>query len=165
MTRRQCPECGATLTIDRGPYRFDESGLSQVTLVGAEIRRCPACGYEDVAIPRLGPLLDAITRTLVAKPAPLAAEEIRWLRKRLEWAGAELATYMGTTRETVSRWETGAHPMGPAADRLLRLLVATALRIKGFAVETLAAIDPSAPAEPLRLRLTFDGERWHAEAA
>ena len=159
-----CDQCGTRVQTRRENYRYDVGGLSGITLAGVEVHRCPRCGNEAVTIPRIGPLHETITRALLEKPAPLAPEEVRWLRKRLEWAGAELATYMGTTRETVSRWETGAHPMGPAADRLLRLLVATALRVKGFTLDTLAAIDPGALAEPLRLRLRFDGESWQTEA-
>jgi hypothetical protein len=44
---------------------------------------------------------------------------------------------MGVSRETVSRWETGAAPMGAVADRLLRLLVVTHEPTESYAVDNL----------------------------
>ena len=42
-------------------------------------------------------------------------------------SGIELATHLGATPESVSRWEHGRTPMGVTADRLLRLMVVVAL--------------------------------------
>ena len=69
-----------------------------------------------------------VLRGGIVEPAP----EIRFLRKYLGWSTADFASRMGTARETVSRWESGAVPMGSQADRLLRLLVATAAPVKGL---------------------------------
>ena len=51
------------------------------------------------------------------------ADLIRFLRRTLDWSGQDFAEHMGTTAETVSRWENGRAAMGAQADRLLRLLV------------------------------------------
>ena len=52
-------------------------------------------------------------------------------------SSVDLSRSMGVTRETVSRWETGATPMGPVADRLLRLLVLTHEPSDSYAVDDL----------------------------
>jgi len=89
--------------------------------------RCPNCGWSDDTLPDIAGLHDAIVRAVVAKRARLTPAEIRFLRKQLGWSGLELSIYMGSTPETVSRWENGRTPMGTTADRLLRLLVAVRL--------------------------------------
>jgi transcriptional regulator with XRE-family HTH domain len=47
----------------------------------------------------------------------------RLLHTMLGWSGADFAEHMGTSAETVSRWENDTIPIGPQADRLLRLMV------------------------------------------
>ena len=37
----KCTECGATMKVRKESYRYDESGLKHVTLVGVEVARCP----------------------------------------------------------------------------------------------------------------------------
>jgi hypothetical protein len=44
---------------------------------------------------------------------------------------------IGVARQTVSRWETGAKPMGAVADRLLRLLVLTQEPTENYVVDDL----------------------------
>ena len=120
-----CVECGKPMRIRREVLPFDKPiGLRGVRL-NTDVARCPNCGEFEVIIPNLEGLHRAIARTLVAKNARLAADEIRFLRKVLGWSGADFAAHMGTSAETVSRWETGATPIGPQADRLLRLMVMT----------------------------------------
>lgn len=63
---------------------------------------------------------------IVGKRQRLLSSEIRFLRKQLELSGIDLALHLGTTPESVSRWEHGRTPMGTTADRLLRLMVVVA---------------------------------------
>jgi transcriptional regulator with XRE-family HTH domain len=48
------------------------------------------------------------------------------LRKYLGLSGEQLGSYLHTDKTKISKWERGEDPIGPAADRLVRLL-ATAL--------------------------------------
>jgi DNA-binding transcriptional regulator YiaG len=80
----------------------------------------------------------------------LAPVEIRFLRKHVGLSGTQLAQRMGVTRETVSRWETGAVPMGSVADRLLRLLVVAQEPAESCAVDEMLSGLTDAPA-PLKL--------------
>lgn len=120
-----CVECGQAMRIRREIVPFDKPiGLPGVVL-DTFVARCPACGTYEVIIPNIEGLHQAIARTVVVKAARLSGADVRFLRKVLGWSGADFATHMGTSPETVSRWETGATPIGPQADRLLRLMVMT----------------------------------------
>lgn len=159
----RCGECDAHMRTRRENYRYDESGLSGVTLMDVEVSRCPDCGYEEVVIPRMADLHRTIARALVEKPTRLVPAEIRYLRKHLGWSQADFAAVMGVHPSTVSRWETGAQTMEAANDRLLRLLVHTQRPVPDYQVESLKDIREEAIAA--RVGLTIDASGWHYELA
>ena len=131
-----CYECGGTLSVERNAVRRYEIGrLPHVELHGVEVARCRQCGRESIAIPRIAQLHRAIAEAFVSQRRMLAPSEIRFLRKHIGLSGSDFAQRMGVARETVSRWETGAQPMGAVADRLLRMLVVTHEPAGGYAVE------------------------------
>ncbi len=156
-------DCGATMTSARENYSYAASGLPHVTLEGVEVRRCAACGEHEVVIPNIEQLHQAIANAVISKKARLASAEVRFLRKHMGWSGAEFARHVGVKPETVSRWETGKEPIGPIADRLLRLMIVTKAPAREYAIETLASLeDEFAPA---RVRLSADKSGWHERAA
>jgi putative zinc finger/helix-turn-helix YgiT family protein len=161
----KCIVCGSTMDTKRENIRYDASGLPYVTLQQVEVSRCPQCGEVEIALPRIDELHRVIAAALIAKPSRLDAAEIRYLRKYLGWSGADFAAHMGTTRETVSRWEHGAVAMGPQADRLLRLMVATKAPVQDYAVETLKAISPTKSPRAFRLGVKVARYGWQAAAA
>jgi putative zinc finger/helix-turn-helix YgiT family protein len=130
-----------------------------------EVRRCPKCGAEEVAIPRIEALHRLIAQTVIRHPHRLTPAEIKYLRKWLGWSGVDFARHMGTTPETVSRWEQGRVPMSPQADRLLRLMVTTRAPATDYALDALADIGHKAPPRPIPLRIQWDRGRWLAQAA
>lgn len=122
----KCEECGSSVTRERNAVRrYKIGGLPHVELHGVEVITCPTCGEEGIAIPRIGQLHRVLAEAFVTQRRMLAPVEIRFLRKHIGLSGADFAQRMGVARETVSRWEKGATPMGAQADRLLRLLVVT----------------------------------------
>src|SRR6266496_2311100 len=129
-----CTVCGGPMKTRRENYRYDSSGLSSVTLHGIEVSRCPKCGGTEVAIPAIDQLHRAIAGALIRKRARLAPPEIKFLRKSLGWSGTDFAQRMGSTPETISRWEHGKMPMAPSAERLLRLMVATEAPVTDYTV-------------------------------
>jgi len=161
----KCLVCGAAMKTTRENFRYAACGLPHVTLRNVEVGRCPQCGEEEIAIPRIEELHKAIARALITKPFRLDAAEIRYLRKYLGWSGADFADHMGTTRETVSRWENGTAQIGPQADRLLRLMVVKGAPVSDYSLDTLKAISTEKPAHSLRLGLKVERDGWHAEAA
>ena len=160
-----CSACGHKMTSARETVKYDASGLSGITLHNVEVRRCPACGDYEVAIPRIAELHRLIAVTVIAKPGPLAAEEIRYLRKSLGWSGVDFAQHMGTTPESVSRWENGRASMSAQADRLLRTMVALQDPRPDYSLEVLKTITPRKHAKPLRVGLRHRSTGWHADRA
>ena len=119
----QCTNCGREVTSERRNYRYSESGLSNVILQGVEVRECRQCRNLDVIIPRMAKIHRAIAEALANSPARLTGEQLRFLRKHLGLSGDELGRYLHTDKTKISKWEQGADQIGPATDRLIRLLV------------------------------------------
>ena len=145
-----CVECGHKMTRARETVRYDASGLSGVTLRNVEVRRCEGCGEYETVIPKVEQLHRLMAHTVIRKPAALAGEEIRFLRKYLGWSGADFAAHVGAAAETVSRWENGKLTMSPQADRLLRAMVALQEPDGDYSLDALKAILPKKAARPLR---------------
>lgn len=132
----KCDECGSLATTERNAVRrYKIAGLPHVELHGVEVITCRTCGEEGVAIPRIGQLHRVLAEAFVTQRRMLAPVEIRFLRKHIGLSGADFAQRMGVARETVSRWEKGATPMGAQADRLLRLLVVAHEPTDSYAVD------------------------------
>lgn len=163
-----CTACGGAMKGRRENYRYDASGLPYITLENVEVRRCPRCGETEVAIPAIEELHRAIAGALIRKRARLAPPEIKYLRKYLGWSGVDFARHMGTTAETVSRWEHGTAAMGASAERLLRLMVGTQAPVGSYPVAVLkeVAADDRKP-KPVRLGLSRarSGWRYRPDAA
>ena len=148
----------------RENYRYAECGLANVTLVGLPVTRCPRCGNYEISIPRIEQLHRLIARALIEKATRFRGEEVRFLRKSLGWSGPDFARHMGVADETVSRWENDAAPIGPQADRLLRLMVAQGHPITRYPTERLAQINPR-KALATRLELAVTRHRWGLKSA
>jgi putative zinc finger/helix-turn-helix YgiT family protein len=164
-TMTRCVACGgSTKTKREKQYRYAECGLANVILDNVvEVATCSACGETYTGIPAIEGLHRAIASALIRKKRRLAAAEIKFLRKSLGWSGADFARRMGTTPETVSRWENGKAPMGAQADRLLRMLVAKEAPVTDYSVDVLsqiAADDRSGPATPARVEMTTGPRGW-----
>lgn len=121
----ECTNCGAAVTPERRNYRYTESGLSNVILQGVEVADCPRCGTSDVLIPRMAKIHRAIAQALASSPARLTGEQLRFLRKHLGLSGDQLGSYLHTDRTKISKWENEDDRIGPATDRLIRLLTAS----------------------------------------
>jgi putative zinc finger/helix-turn-helix YgiT family protein len=159
-----CFVCGSRMKTKRENYRYDAVGLPGITLQGVEVSRCGKCGEYEVAIPRIEELHRSIAQAVISKKERLTPAEIRFLRKQLGWTGAEFAGHFGAARETVSRWENGSAPMGPTADRLLRLIVANPPAAASSVPGVLRPAAKSSP-KPFRIGLKVANGEWKAKAA
>ena len=122
MTQR-CLECSSNMRVRRETISGEKAlGLPGV-YVRTSVARCPKCDATEVIFPNIEGLHQALARSIVAKAERLSGAEVRFLRKVLGWSGADFAQHMGTAAETISRWEHESTPIGPQADRLLRLMV------------------------------------------
>jgi DNA-binding transcriptional regulator YiaG len=106
--------------VERGTYRFRESGLDNVVLKGIEMIKCPQCGNEDPIIPNLDGLLRTLALAIVTSRLPLTGAEVRYLRKYLGMSGEQFARILHTDKSTLSKWETGAVNLGSKSDLLIR---------------------------------------------
>lgn len=160
---RKCMTCGTSMKTKREHYRYDECGL-QVVLIGVEVSRCPECGEHEVAIPRIEELHRKIANVLILRAERLGPPEMKFLRKYLGLSSVDFAAHIGTTPETISRWENGAVPMNIAADKLLRMMVATQAPINDYSVDVLKTVATEDP-QPARIRARSDRQRrWQAES-
>src|SRR5438132_6388905 len=120
----ECTNCGERVNPERRNYRYVESGLSTLILQDIQVADCPHCGNSDVTIPRMAKIHRAIAQALAKSPARLTGEQLRFLRKHLGLSGDQLGRYLHTDRTKISKWERGQDRIGPATDRLVRLLAA-----------------------------------------
>lgn len=147
----RCLECGGAMRVRVETVPFDAAiGLPGVR-VETKVARCSRCGAYEVLIPNPDGLHRAIARTLIARQERLSGAEVRFLRKLLGWSGADFAEHMGTTAETVSRWENGTTAIGPQADRLVRLMVMTRDPVEDY--RRLDLLKTVARARPVAARL------------
>jgi len=119
---KKCRLCGGSTHIVKHDYRFTESGLGNVVLKDVEFAKCDNCGEEAVRIPRLNDLMRSLALGVIAKPYELTGEDVRFLRKYLEFTAAEFALLLSVDKSTLSRWEGGSQAPGAQSDRLVRLV-------------------------------------------
>ena len=116
--RKNCEERRATT---EKPYRFLDSGLSNIYLVGIRYWVCKNCGKQSAEIPALGQLLSVMAKSVVMKPGLLNGEEIRFLRKRVGKKAADFADLVNKTPEHFSKLENDQLPLQEDTDKLIRL--------------------------------------------
>jgi DNA-binding transcriptional regulator YiaG len=115
-----CRDCGSQARVERGNYRFRESGLDNLVLKGIEIVKCPRCGNEDPILPNFDAVLRVLAVAIVTSKRPLSGTEVRYLRKHLRLSGDQFARILHTDKSTLSKWETGAVNIGSKSDLLIR---------------------------------------------
>lgn len=122
MTDHKCKTRAHELrsTTDH-PYKFWDSGLSNVYLVGVRYWVCEECKKQAAEIPALEQLMSVIAKAVVMKPALLNGEEIRFLRKRLGKKAADFAELINKTPEHFSKLENDQLPLQEDTDKLIRL--------------------------------------------
>ncbi|SRR5258708_7679924 len=103
------------------PYRFVDSGLPNVYLVGVKYWVCQECGAQAAEIPAPEVLMNMIAEAIVMRPGILCGAEIRFLRKRMGKKAADFAELINNTPEHFSKLETGSLPLKEATDKLIRL--------------------------------------------
>lgn len=161
----KCAQCGTVMKVNRENVKYDEMIGLPVMLADVEVRRCPGCGEYEVVIPRLEELLRVLAGAVIRRRVRLSGGEVRFLRKYLGWSGVDFARRMGTQPETVSRWEHAVTRIGPQADRLLRLMVATVRPAGDYSVDLLQQIGKDKVSRPSRWRFRLKGDHWQSLAA
>lgn len=73
------------------------------------------------AIPNLDGLVGTIVLSRILHPRKLFSADVKFLRKALGIKQTELAEKLVLEPETLSRIESGAQPLGPSSEKLLRI--------------------------------------------
>lgn len=132
------------------PFRYSFGGLEGIYLADGFER--VETGYgAGVVFHDLDGLHEAIGEQIArARPSGLSGAEIRFLRELMGCTQRELAGLLGTTEQTLARWETGKTAIPGSADLLLRALFLqhlgkpVDLRRLGLSVRPAAAAGASA---------------------
>lgn len=106
----RCPVCGSTRVSVKCPseYRYDNAGLSGVTLVGdgVAVTRCRECDGTATVVRDEQQLLQVLGLMIVVGPPGLRGEELRFLRALCGLTQAALAAALKMPRrETIAEWE------------------------------------------------------------
>jgi len=164
----KCVKCAAG-TIRRkatleSPYRFVQSGLENVYLVGITVEKCPHCGSEYPIIPRVEDLHKAIAAELARKKTLLSGDEIRFLRKIAGFPANTFASLLRIDPSTLSRAENERQTLGHSSDKLARAVAMAAINEASVKEILIRAADKLA--RPRRSRLPIFRYRagWRAAA-
>ncbi len=140
-------------------YHYVESGLDNVHLENG-FRLLETSHGTAVSIEDVHGLHAAIGRCLIDAATPLTGAELRFLRIEMDLSQRALAGLLGTTEQTLRRYEKGRGQTVPGpVDHLLRVLYAEYVGGDGSVrrmVERLAGLEPR-PRADLRLRETDRG--------
>lgn len=164
----KCVQCGQEMEQLEGTHRYDASGLKHVILMNVPMYRCPSCKATEVEIPGMEELHLLLGFLVVLQPTRLKTEEAKYLRKHMGYSQEELASYLGVTRGTVTRWESGK-PIRLDQDKHLRRMYLTK---KGNELQRLpevsrilTAVIDRLPFPPKNPKLHIRKEDWLKEAA
>lgn len=147
---RKCPICNeGTLRPAERTLRAEVNGHVFTANVAEE--RCDACGEGLVDGRDVERFELAVSRALL-DAGDTSAEAFKYARKSIGLTAAELATLLGVTPESISRWENAKHPIDPTALALLSLLVQDAA---AGSTALLDALRARTTAKPLAKRVTL----------
>ena len=122
-----CPKCRNAMQGHRAtnsrPYKYRQSGLSTVNLVGIMVYECERCRLNCPAISRIDELHQVISSVLIAKSGMLTGPEIRFLRKAAGYSALDFSELLRITPEHFSRVENEVHKVSKSVDTLSRVLV------------------------------------------
>ena len=145
------------------PLHYTQCGLDNIYLVNGFQQR-EAAGEVYTAVKDVEDLHASIALCLARKKV-LSGQEIRFLRKHLEYTQKDLGDHLGVSDQSIARYEKDRGAMDASADGLFRLLVIG---------KALGCVDVHAELEKLRLEddeasdtllMGRDHDEWRPAAA
>jgi DNA-binding transcriptional regulator YiaG len=123
MIKRDCKKhrLAEHVATPEAPYRYLDSGLSNVYLIGVKYWICEDCGAATAEIPAPTHLMNVIAESIVMKHGILTGEQIKFLRKRVGKKASDFAELISKTPEHLSKLETGSLKLTEPLDKLIRL--------------------------------------------
>lgn len=127
--KKRCPVCGSGDVRVESPstYEYENSGLSNVVLMGQGIVRithCESCKNVTTVVRAEQQLLQVIGLGLLQRPPGITGEELRYLRGLFEMTQTDLAKSLGLPRrETVAEWEKKKRVFSTPRDEITPRLI------------------------------------------
>ena len=118
----RCAECGGVMHDSTAPIKTLYRG-QELEVLGVPHFECSNCGeysFSPEGLDEYSAAIDAEYRKLFGL---LSGAAIRNLRKQNGLTQRDLQKLVGVSDPTVSRWETGASPQSPTADKLMRVML------------------------------------------
>lgn len=163
MTTRPQRRIGTSSPEKAGPFHYTASGLTDVWLLnGFHMDQTP--DGPAVRIDDADGLHSTIAHSIVTAKRPLGPAELRFLRKLLRLSQAGVARLIGSSDQTIARWEKGETNIDAAADRLIRFVVREHLGEDVVVREELAALAEQDEAMHGEHRLQRRGRTWRRAA-
>jgi len=123
-----CPTCGGPIEVrPNSTYRYAESGLDDIDLMGVEVRHCSKCG-DSVVIPDMPGLHRVIARDLAMVRHALRSQEIDFLAKYVSYSEHPKMSKVGLEVQEMQA-EGSIQPIRAVAEMALR--VATLMVVDG----------------------------------
>lgn len=124
--------------------RYDATALVGLAVVirNGAIERIDADGERTIELPHMKQLLAAAAVARCLMPIRLRGREMKAIRRIMGLTMAEMAKRLGerTATETVARWESDKQALGGYAEKVLRLVVCSALAKKAPGIRYDAAM-------------------------
>lgn len=118
---------------------YDASHLIglNVVVVDAARRIVDDDGEEYISVPMIEELAQAAAVARCLLPVRIKGGEMKAIRKIADMTARELAGRLGekTAPETVSRWESGAQPIGGYVEKVFRLVICEELKSQAPAID------------------------------
>ena len=118
---KHCFECGQN-RLENTTVRESLTEVEYTFFAQLPARKCAHCGAVQFSAETLA-AFELNVAAKLAQAGVSSGESVRFMRKTLQLRAMDLATLLGVTPETVSRWETGKLPVEHRALALLGSLV------------------------------------------
>jgi DNA-binding transcriptional regulator YiaG len=98
-----------------------------IKLVNAPMKKEFGDWYIDIDMNKL---MRVVLEALTYKPAPLTAEELRFIRSYLQMTTTEFGKLFGVSHVTILKWESGENKISPSLEFCIRLYISDYLHTK-----------------------------------
>jgi len=145
-------------------YHYTLCGLDNVWLTNG-YTECETAYGPGVKIDDSEQLDHAVAMAIVDKSATLNGRELRFLRQMMCLSQVDLAQRLGTTEQTLARWEKRQVPFPATADKLLRGFYLAFANKDAAAQGLIVALNFVDRVKNFRLEFTESEGHWIRESA
>lgn len=145
-------------------YHYTMCGLDNVWLTNGYVEVDTPYG-RGVKIEDEEQLDQVIAKAIVEQEGSIAGKELRFLRQMMCLSQADLAAQLGTTEQTLARWEKDRVDFPATADKLLRVLYSAFADQDAAARDLIAHLNFKDRVKNFRFEFTEQDGHWSTELA